>query len=109
MLTAIKILHTAVWAMFAACIAAIWVCAWHGLIPYAVLLIGIVCIEVIVLVLNRWHCPLTPIAARYTANRRDNFDIYLPEWLARHNKTIFGALFLGGAAFTFARWYHALP
>jgi hypothetical protein len=29
------------------------------------------------------RCPLTGIAARYTDDRRDNFDIYLPPWLAR--------------------------
>jgi hypothetical protein len=28
--------------------------------------------------------------------RRDNFDIYLPLWLARRNKAIFGALFVLG-------------
>jgi hypothetical protein len=31
-----------------------------------------------------------------TENRTDNFDLYLPIWLARHNKTIFGSLFLAG-------------
>ena len=47
---------------------------------------------------------LTPIAARYTDARHDNFDIYLPAWLARHNKTIFGALYGGGILFTLALW-----
>jgi hypothetical protein len=61
-------------------------------------------VEVLVLVFNRWRCPLTPIAARYTADRRDNFDIYLPEWLARHNKLIFGLLYSVGLLYTFARW-----
>jgi hypothetical protein len=37
-------------------------------------------------------------------NRRNNFDIYLPEWLARHNRLIFGSIYLGGIAVTFARW-----
>jgi hypothetical protein len=26
--------------------------------------------------------------------RADNFDIYLPNWVARHNKAIFGTLFV---------------
>ncbi len=38
----------------------------------------------------------TDLAARYTEDRRGNFDIYLPVWLARQNKTIFGTLFLAG-------------
>jgi hypothetical protein len=50
---------------------------------------------------------LTGIAARYTDDRRANFDIYLPEWLARHNKTIFGALYLLGLAYLLARWLAA--
>ena len=36
------------------------------------------------------------MAARHTGDRRDNFDIYLPEWLARHNKSIFGTLYVAG-------------
>ncbi|MBB1092471.1 hypothetical protein HUU61_14375 [Rhodopseudomonas palustris] len=39
------------------------------------------------------RCPLTAVAARYTDERADNFDIYLPIWLARHNRLIFGTLF----------------
>jgi hypothetical protein len=33
-----------------------------------------------------------------------NFDIYLPNWLARHNKTIFGAIFILGGLFALAQW-----
>ena len=83
MLTTITVAHTVVWGIFVACIVAIWVFAWSGTLLYATLSIGIVLIEVVVLVLNGLHCPLTPIAARYTDDRRANFDIYLPEWLAR--------------------------
>ena len=57
-----------------------------------------------VLALNRGRCPLTDVAARYTGDRADNFDIYLPVWLARHNKAIFGCLFLAGEIFVLARW-----
>jgi hypothetical protein len=42
------------------------------------------------------HCPLTAVAARYTAERRPNFDIYLPAWLARHNILIFSTLYAAG-------------
>jgi hypothetical protein len=50
------------------------------------------------------RCPLTDVAARYTDERADNFDIYLPLWLARYNKQIFGPLFAAGLLFTLARW-----
>jgi polyferredoxin len=62
---------------------------------------------VLVLSLNGWRCPLTLVAARYTHDRRDNVDIYLPEWLARHNKLLFGALYLAGILFTLTRWVYA--
>jgi hypothetical protein len=106
-LRAVKLVHTAVWAFFASCILAIPAFAWHADYGYASLLIGIVFIEVLVLVLNGWRCPLTPVAARYTNDRRDNFDIYLPESLARHNKFIFGVLYVAAIFFTLVRWMGA--
>jgi len=39
------------------------------------------------------------LAGRYTGDRQENFDIYLPVWLARRNKLIFGALYMGGTFF----------
>lgn len=99
--------HTVVWAFFVACIFAIPIFAWRADYRYAAGFIGIVFIEVVVLALNRWRCPLTPVAARYTADRRDNFDIFLPGWLARHNKLIFGAIYVAGILFTLARWARA--
>jgi hypothetical protein len=103
-LKAVKLVHTVIWAFFAACVCAIPVLAWRGNYRYAAFSIGIVFFEVLLLVLNGWRCPLTPVAARYTDDRSDNFDIYLPEWLARHNKNIFGALYIAGILFTLVRW-----
>jgi hypothetical protein len=105
-LRAVRVIHTIVWAFFASCIGAIPVFAWRGDLRSAALFIGIVFIEVLVLALNRWGCPLTPVAARYTDDRRDNFDIYLPEWLSRHNKLIFGGLYVAGIVLTLALWLH---
>ena len=103
-LRAIKLLHTAVWAFFAGCIVAIPILALMRRYADALALIGVVMIEVLILAVNGRRCPLTGVAARYTSDRSDNFDIYLPVWVARHNKVIFGLLFLGGALFTLARW-----
>ena len=57
-----------------------------------------------VVAVNRGRCPLTDWAARYTSNRADNSDIFLPIWLARYNKVIFGSLFVAGEAFLFGFW-----
>ncbi|UVK47102.1 hypothetical protein BPNPMPFG_002853 [Mesorhizobium sp. AR07] len=106
-LVTIKAIHTVVWAFFVGCIFAIWVFALRGEYFYSALSIGVVLVEVLVLVLNGWQCPLTSVAAGYTDDRRDNFDIYLPEWLARHSKLIFGTLYVAGIAATLARWSNA--
>lgn len=100
----LKFLHTVVWAFFAACVLAIPPLVWLGRLEAAAWLAGAVLLESLVLAFNRWTCPITPLAARLTEDRRDNFDIYLPEWLARHNKTIFGALYLAGLALLLVRW-----
>ncbi len=60
--------------------------------------------ECLVLGLNRGRCPLTDVAARYTDDRADNFDIYLPLWLARYNKIIFGFLFVAGELIVLWQW-----
>ena len=103
-LRAVKVVHTVVWAFFAGCILAIPAVAWRGSPRQALLLIVIVLGEVLVLLANRWRCPLTAVAARYTTDRRDNFDIYLPVWLARYNKLIFGWLFVLGLLLALGRW-----
>ncbi len=95
-LAAVKLVHTIVWAAFAGCILAIPVAAWHGDFRIAAWLVAIVAVEVAILVLNGLRCPLTAVAARYT--------VYLPEWLARHNKGIFGILYLAGTAYAAIRW-----
>ena len=102
-LRAIKLVHTAIWAFFAGCIVAIPILAMLGKYAHAAVLSGIVLVEVVIIVANAWRCPLTGVAARYTDDRRDNFDIYLPEWLARHNKLIFGLLYAGGVLLTLGR------
>ena len=103
-LRTIKVIHTIVWAFFAGSIVAIPVLAWLEDYPAALLFIAIVFVEVVILVINGMRCPLTGVAARYTDDRHDNFDIYLPEWLARHNKVVFGLLYGLGIVFTIARW-----
>ena len=103
-LQTIKAVHTVIWAIFAGCILAIPVFGWADMYRQVIWLTVIVLVEILVLVLNGWQCPLTGLAVRHTENRRDNFDIYLPEWLARHNKLIFGSLFVAGEAIVFLRW-----
>jgi hypothetical protein len=103
-LRAIKVAHTVAWAFFVAAIAAIPLAAWANHFGWALIAALIVAGEVAVLALNGMTCPLTPLAARYTNDRRDNFDIYLPLRVARYNKEIFGTLYVAALLFALARW-----
>jgi len=80
------------------------VLAWRGRFRWAAGLSALILAECAILAINHFHCPLTNLAARYTAERTANFDIFLPEWLARHNQSVFGALFVAGGLFTLWRW-----
>lgn len=98
-LIAVKLAHTLVWLFFVVCIVAVPIAAAFGRFLWAGVCAALVGMECAVLVLNRMRCPLTGVAARYTDDRAANFDIYLPEWLARHNQKIFGTLFAFGLAY----------
>ncbi len=93
-LLSIKIIHTAIWIFYVVVIGYIVYCALVGEFGLTVwIAVGLVVVEGIVLAINRWRCPLTVIGSRYTDSTEDNFDIFLPRWLARNNKVIFTSIF----------------
>jgi hypothetical protein len=59
--------------------------------------------------LNRGRCPLTDLAARFTADRARNFDIFLPRWIAQQNKRVFGGRFVAGELVWAWRWSTRSP
>lgn len=97
MLKQIKVFHTIIWAVMAfACVYVLYAGITRTMNQVVWFSIGLIIIEGIVLLLNRGTCPLTPMARRYTQERSENFDIYLPVWLAKYNKQIFTTIFLVG-------------
>jgi hypothetical protein len=86
----IKLVHTLIWLFFNAVI---------GYMLYAVLTdqldlrlwicYGLVVAEGLTLLFFGWKCPLTIMARKYSSSSKDNFDIFLPEWLAKYTKTIY--------------------
>jgi len=103
-LVTIKLLHTIAWLFFVGCILAIPMTAAKGEFGWAAALSGAVLIECAILSLNHSRCPLTNVARRYTDERKENFDIYLPLWLARYNKAIFGTVFLLFELYVLGLW-----
>jgi hypothetical protein len=108
MLRTVKVLHTVVWTVFAGAIMALPATALLRHFDWAMVLTALILVECGVLAVNRRRCPLTALAARYTSERADNFDIYLPLWLARYNKEIFGALFVVNEAIVLWCWLYAI-
>lgn len=93
----IKIIHTVVWAFYVIVLGYILYAGIFNVIDVKLLIaVGLVIIEGIILIIFKWKCPLTVLAYRYTDDRRPAFDIFFPEWLAEHNKTIYSILFATG-------------
>jgi len=94
-LIAIKLLHTVIWAFF---VAVIFYVLYSGITDkvttYTWIGIAFVIGEGLTLLIFKMFCPLTLIARRYSDSERDNFDIFLPNWLAKHNKVIFTSIFV---------------
>jgi hypothetical protein len=106
-LIAVKLLHTAIWAFLAGCILALPVLAVLSRFRWATIISIVVLLECAVLAINGGRCPLTDLASRLTVDRKPNFDIYLPNWLAEHNKVVFGLLFIVGELVVVAYWLRA--
>jgi len=93
----IKAVHTVIWSLYVLVIGYILYAGIKNLINSRVwIAIGLVVFEGAVLMAFGWRCPLTVLAYRYTDNRAANFDIFLPNWLAANNKTIFTTIFMAG-------------
>ncbi len=106
-LFAVKLAHTAIWAFLVLCILGLPAAALLRRFDWALVLSLLVLLECGVLALNRGRCPLTDVAERFTEDRSPVSDIYLPVWLARWNKQIFGSLFVLGAIFALWQWWRS--
>ena len=94
-LALIRILHTSVWVFFNIVILYLLYAVVIGSIDRWVwICLGLIAAEGVVLLLFRNIGPVTLIARRFSNSDRANFDICLPEWLARNNKQIYTVLVL---------------
>jgi hypothetical protein len=89
-LTLIKTIHTAIWIFFNVVIFYMLYAALANKIDRWLWIgYGLIVLEAIVLLAFKWYCPLTVWARRYSDSTEANFDIYLPNWLAKYNKLIY--------------------
>ena len=84
MLTLLKTIHTVIWVIMTTANFVAFYLAFVGRFNlWFFISIALIGGEIVVILVNRWQCPLTDIMGRHTAERQANFDIYLPEWLAK--------------------------
>lgn len=100
----LKLVHTIIWLFF---VSIIFYVVWSGvtnkITTYTWIAIALVLAEGLVLLIFKMFCPITLLARKYSDSEMDNFDIFLPNWVARHNKLIFTSIFLLGVLLVLLR------
>ena len=93
----IKIIHTAIWFVFAsAIIYVLYAGIFDKINMFVWVCVGLVFAEAVILIIFKWKCPFTVLGYKYTDNPKIGFDIFLPAWLAKNNKAIFSVIFAVG-------------
>lgn len=100
----IKWIHTIIWLFF---VIIIFYILYSGIAneitSFTWIGIALVIGEGIVLLIFKMFCPLTVLARKYSNSQKENFDIYLPNWLAKFNKVIFTTIFMIGLSIVLIR------
>jgi len=90
MLTTVKAVHTAIYAVLVAAIFYIVYCGITGKLNVMLAVsVGLVGLEGVMFFGNGRKCPLTDLAKKYGDPKGYVGDIFLPEWLARRTFSVF--------------------
>jgi hypothetical protein len=94
-LVLVKILHTIIWVFFNVVIFyLLYAVVIDKIDKWIWICISLIILEVIILIVFKKICPVTLIARKYSDSQKSNFDIYLPNWLAKYNKEIYTVIVL---------------
>lgn len=89
----IKVLHTVIWIFFNVVIFyLLYAVIVNKIDKWVWICLGLIVLEGLVLLVFKAMCPVTLIARKYSDSQADNFDIYLPNWLAKNNKLIYSTI-----------------
>ena len=89
----IKIVHTLIWLFFNLVIFyMLYAVIADKLDKLLWIGYGLIIMEGITLLVFKFFCPLTILARKYSNSTKDNFDIYLPNWLAKYTKLIYSGI-----------------
>jgi hypothetical protein len=93
-LNGIKTIHTGIWLFFNVVLGyMVYAVVANQIDKWVWIGLAFVMVEGIVLFIFQGVCPLTLIARKYTNSTKNNFDIFLPNWLAKYNKIICTIIF----------------
>lgn len=102
----VKTLHTVIWLFFNVVIFYLLYAVIADKIDIWVwICIGLIVMEAVILLIFKSMCPVTLIAQKYSDSEMANFDIYLPNWLAKYNKLIYSAIVLAAIVILLYRLY----
>ena len=91
----IKTIHTIIWIFFNVVLFYMaYEVIFNKIDNFIWIGIGFIILEFIVLLFFKMMCPLTIIARKYSDSNKENFDIFLPNWLAKYNKQIYTTFFI---------------
>jgi hypothetical protein len=91
----IKIVHTLIWVFFNVVIFyLLYAVVTNRIDRWVWICLGLIVLEGLVLLVFNKMCPITVVARKYSDSKQDNFDIFLPNWLARYNKEIYTSIVL---------------
>ena len=94
-LISIKTIHTVIWIFFNMVLSYMaYEVIFNKIDQFIWIGIGLIILEFVVLLFFKMMCPLTIIARKYSDSTKENFDIYLPNWLAKYNKQIYTTFFI---------------
>jgi hypothetical protein len=98
-LIVVKTLHTLVWIFFNVVIFYfLFAVIADNIDKWVWICLGLIGVETCILLAFGNVCPITIVAKNYSRSSKDNFDIYLPNWLARYNKLIYSVIVITGIA-----------
>ena len=90
----IKMIHTAIWVFFNVVIFYLsYAIISNKIDKWVWICVSVILMEGVVLILFKGICPLTLLARKYSDSVKHNFDIYLPNWLAKYNKILYSVFF----------------
>lgn len=91
----IKTIHTLVWIFFNVVIFyLLYAVVVNRIDKWVWICLLLILLEGLVLLVFKNLCPITIVARSYSQSDKANFDIYLPNWMATHNKQIYSGIVL---------------